>query len=299
METDELFDACRAVEPATVIPDPEIFVRQRRRLDETIRLEAETAHSSRITRRPRRVRARRVMALVGLLLSGAAAATAAGVFGPSSHDSSTIDTHFSQFGPYSGPGSGLADGTRPTLDAEKVLCDYRATGAVPAEGFGDVTYSYASAAPMVEPVTLRMLTTACAAGNDSARNMSLPKGVASRLCEVNEGTEGVGPGSPVVVFGNTSCADNGYRDARAQDLLNRMNARRALEASIDSVPQRCPSEQQAFAWVNQRLRALDLHLAITHSEVPGGVCFIPKVTWWTTDGAEIDISAQYIPDANP
>lgn len=168
-------------------------------------------------------------------------------------------------------------GWRPVLNAEKVVCDYRALSlAYP------VAETFASEFPLVRPMTEADVINECVSGNDVVRDRPLTTTPHS-LCVFDGDRFPI----PVVVFGARSCAASGVVPAPA-NLINELNHERQTEVAIVAAPGQCPSHSDALAWVRRQVARSGLNLQIIDRS--GGHCYLPHVYWAegavTTNGAD-------------
>ena len=230
--------------------------------------------------RPRRL----VVAVAGVvtLAAGGGIAAAAVLAGnPTPQQAANIYQHW-----YPDNGAGRTPSTRPPLNAELVLCDYRGVTGFTTGASGGVTEGFASSAPLTDPLTAQMLVNAC--GTDRISGATVPSSTPATICVTtapDAATYSEPAGWPVVVFGDATCASSGDGPAPA-DLMAQVNQRRNLEVAIDTVPQVCPTETQALTWVHQQLTKLDTKLPIwIKGGGDGGTCWLPTVQWTPAPGA--------------
>jgi hypothetical protein len=289
--SNDLIEEVRLLAPA-VEPRSEIArARQRAKLAEAIADEAGGGTVAGAARSPR-LRVRRWLpagaAIVGLAVAGGGIAAAVTLLGPTPQQAKSIYQHY-----YPNQGAGHIPGTRPTLNAELVLCDYRDLPSLPADpellpkdNSGNPVFveAFASNEPLTESLTEESLVSACTNEPTSLRDAAIPASVPATLCVTGQPTS-ASPGDwPVVVFGGTTCAAAG--DEPAPDgLLDQINQHRSIEASIDAIPESCPTETQAVNWVKSELANLDLNYPIQATNSgPGGTCYLPYVQWWQFAG---------------
>ena len=273
---DPVFDLIREFEPETPRPTTTARRRQRDALTRVIAGDQRDLSASRGRRRLLR-RGPVVGVVVGVLAAaGGGIAAAVTLLTPTPQQATSIYGNY-----YPGGGAGHLAGTRPDLNAEEVLCDYRGAGGLPTSvrdgALGD---GFASSAPLTTPLTAQMLLDAC--DTVSTTGAAVPPSVPATLCVTSEASTvtDTQAGWPVVVFGGTTCASEGDATAPAT-LLDQVNQRRADEATIDAVPQSCPTEAQALDWVHQQLSVLGLSMQVMARDGgPGGTCYLPYVQWW-------------------
>jgi hypothetical protein len=210
------------------------------------------------------------------------------LLGPTPQQAKKIYEHY-----YPNNGAGHIADTRPTLNAELVLCDYRDVPSgsdpevLPKDNSGNPAFveAFASNEPLTELLTSQMLVSACATEPTSMQDAAIPASVPASLCVTGQPTT-ANPGNwPVVVFGSTTCAAAGDGPAPSH-LLGQVNRRRSIEATIDAVPESCPTESQAVSWVKEQLADLQLNYTIQLTDGgPGGACYLPYVQWWQFVGA--------------
>jgi hypothetical protein len=215
--------------------------------------------------------------VVGILaLTGGGIAAAVTLSSPTPQQSTSIYSHY-----YPDAGAGRVAGTRPTLNSEEVLCDYQGAGELPAGvRYGPVGDAFASAAPLTTPLTAQMLVNACS--TVAPTGAVVPASVPATLCETAtpSSVTDTPAGWPVVIFGDETCSSSGYVVA-SSDLLAQVNHRRVIEATLDAVPEACPTQSQALDWVHQQLSALGIAMQVTSwYGGPGGSCYLPFVQWW-------------------
>ena len=211
------------------------------------------------------------------LAAGTAAAT--GLFSPRQADVSAVTAHYNQRGPYSGGSSPLRAGARPVLDSEQVACEYAQSA-----NRNEIPEAFISSSPMSLPLTAAMIVQGCVSRS--------PAVGAPTLCTLAAPTSTEGPGGPVVVFGRTCTEAN--ENVAPPDLVDRINAQRAIEAQIDAVPSGCPTKEEATTWVNSQLA--NAHLSLRIQMFDGGVtasCYVPHVHWWSMLGGYVDVAAEY------
>ena len=285
----DLIEEVRLLAPA-VEPRSEIArSRQRAKLADAIALEASGAVKAvRSHRRGARRWIPAGAAIAGLALAGGGIAAAVTLLGPTPQQAKSIYQHY-----YPNQGAGHIPGTRPTLNAELVLCDYRDVPSLPADSqllpkdnSGNPVFveAFASNEPLTESLTEESLISACVNEPTSLRDAAIPASVPATLCVTGQPTS-ANPGDwPVVVFGNTTCDAAGDGPA-ADGLLDQINQHRSIEAAIDAVPESCPTEAQAVNWVKNELANLDLNYPVQATDAgPGGTCYLPYVQWWQFAG---------------
>ena len=255
----------QALAPKLREPRNEEVTRQRQRLMSTIRSEGTDAVA------PGRRRRRRPSALIRLLAATAALAVVGGgtafavsAFQPDGAQVASVERHWAV-------GRGvLQPGTRPALNAERVVCDYRNVAAETPLGS-----TFASGFPLGSELTERRLMDECRTGTDAVR--TAPVSVPSLLCSVTP------PGEhlpiPVVTFGFATCEAAALQPVNA-NLIDEQNRMRQAEIAILAVPSTCPTAPQTIDWVHahvvgspQPLRVLDV------DQYPGGRCYLPFVHW--------------------
>ena len=226
--------------------------------------------------RPRRLVVA-VAGVVALAVGGGIAAAAVLAGNPTPQQAANIYQHW-----YPDHGAGHIAGTRPTLNAEEVLCDYQGVTSLPADIRDRGTAEgFASNAPLTTPLTAQMLVNACA-DTDSLGDKALPPSTPATICIVatqGAASDSLPVGWPVIVFGDATCASSGHSPAPT-DLLAQVNQRRNLEVAIQAVPQSCPTEAQTLVWVHQQLTRLGARMQIKIFDLgPGGTCWLPVVSW--------------------
>ncbi|HEY6358561.1 MAG TPA: hypothetical protein VIX35_09975 [Vicinamibacterales bacterium] len=216
--------------------------------------------------------------MVGALaLAGGGIAAAVTLASPTPQQASSIYHHY-----YPGAGAGHISGTRPTLNSEEVRCDYRGVVGLPLSvRDGVVGDDFASSAPLTTPLTGQMLVHACSSVAETGG--TVPSSVPAMLCETTAPSSATDTpaGWPVVVYGDETCSSAGYEDTTS-GLIDEVNQRRGIEATLDAVPETCPSQAQALDWVHQQLSLLGVEMQVTTwYGGPGGSCYLPYVQWWS------------------
>lgn len=287
----------KQLEPTIEPASAEGRARQRAKLDQ---LTASAWGASRARPRARRHRIGTVIGVVGgtLALAGGGIAAAAALAGsPTPQQAAVIYAHG-----YPDNGAHRTPGTRPTLNSEMVLCDYSGVSSLPASvRTGIPGEGFASAAALTSPLTADMLTNAC--DQVAATGATVPQGTLATLCvtTTSSAQTDTPAGWPIVVLGGESCAAAGNGNAPA-DLLDQVNQRRNTEVAIDAVPEACPTEDQAVAWVRQQLSTLNANMQITAwNNGSGGSCYTPSVQWWQPNAAVpmVEITASQESGAAP
>ena len=289
---DPLFDLVKELEPDMAPPTEAARARQRARLEETIRSATggDGRPPGRTMRRRRGLRTGPVVGAVVLAaLAGGGIAAAVTLLAPTPEQATSIYGHY-----YPEGGVGRTPGSRPALNSEEVLCDYRGAAGLPsAVRYGPIGDAFASAAPLTTPLTAQMLVDAC--GTVSVSGATVPTSTPATLCTTGQPSSvtDTAEGWPVVVFGSTTCTTAGDVPPPA-DLLAQVNQRRNLEAAVDAVPVSCPTETQAVAWVHRQLAALGSSMQVTAwNGGSGGTCYLPFVQWWwpPTGGPLVQVTA--------
>jgi hypothetical protein len=280
---DPVFELVKELEPPTPPPTSAARRRQRDALMLAIGDDERVASHGSDRRRPFR-RGPAVGVVVGvLMLAGGGIAAAVTATSPTPGQAKSIYDHY-----YPGGGAGLVPGTRPTLNSEAVPCDYRGADGLPASvRNGLVGDGMASSAPLTTPLTSQMLIAACS--TVSATGATVPASVAATLCETAapSSVTDTAEGWPVVVYGDETCSSSGYIGPAA-DLVDQVNQRRGIEAALDSVPESCPTQSQALAWVHRQLSTLGVDMQVTSWDGgPGGSCYLPFVQWWSPAGGPV------------
>ena len=256
---DPIFDLVKELQPPTSPSSTAARARQREALMRSIAVEEPREGKATVPRRKHRWRTPPAVAVVVGVLAvagGGIAAAAVLTGGPTPHQAASIYNHY-----YPDSGAGRIAGTRPTLNSEMVLCDYQGATTLPAsvrDGF--VEQGFASAAPLTTPLNAQLLVDGCA---QVSTTQTVPASTAAKLCVTTQSSSKTDTpaGWPVVVFGNTTCAETGDSPP-PPNLLEEVNQRRNVEATIDAVPQTCPTDTQAVDWVHQQLTALDVNMEV-------------------------------------
>ncbi len=289
MSNDPVFDAVKRLEPPTVGPSPAAWERQRA----AVMARSVPAGGGSGWRRGRRRFGRLGLAVGAVVSLGAGgAAAAAGLAGgppPTPKQAATIYAHG-----YPDHGAGRVAGTRPTLNAEMVLCDYRgASGMAAADRAVRYGEGFASSAPLTVPLDDAMVVQACSKVDQTGDHV--PAGTNATVCVTAAASTvtDTPAGWPAVVFGAATCAGSGDLPA-PPDLLVEVNQRRNIEAAIDAIPDACPNEHQAVTWVRSQLHRLDLRMQVDPwPGGPTGRCYVPSVQWWSppTAGPVVEVTA--------
>ena len=276
---DSSLELVKQLEP-TIEPPTDAARAEQRALLERLMV---TAGSAPITRpRVRSHRAGTIVGAVGValaLVGGGMAAAAALASSPTPHQAAVIYEHG-----YPNHGAQRTPGSRPTLNAEMVLCDYASLTSLPTSVRDGVPgEGFASAAALTTPLTADMLSAAC--DHVATTGATVPAGTPATLCVTGapSAQTGTPAGWPIVALGGGSCATAGVNEAPA-NLIDQVNQRRNTEAAIDAVPQPCPTESQAVTWVRQQLSALKVDMQVSAwNNGSAGSCYTPSVQWWQPD----------------
>lgn len=228
--------------------------------------------------RPRKHRTTPLRALVAVAVIGAlggGTAFALSRRGPDPRDSATIQRQYNEGRAVHVPG------WRPELDAEHVVCDYRALHVEPS-----LLYSYASEFPLTELLTEERLVDECRARTDAVRGAA-PVTAPAQLCAVTPPGERYAV--PVVTFAKNDCVAAGFAQP-APSLLDDRNRLRRAESAIRAIGD-CPSASEATRWVHEQVAASGAPLRIIPvEEYEGGRCWLPHVAWGR---GEVRINALY------
>jgi hypothetical protein len=279
MMHDPVFDAVKRLEPETVGPSPAARERQRHALMAALEPPLPRTAGRQARRRPRFGWAGLTVTVV-LALGGGGIAAAAGLAGgppPTPRQAATIYAHG-----YPDHGARRTPGTRPPLNAELVLCDYRgAVGLPTADRLLPVEEGFASSGPLTAPLDTALLVRGCE--KVATTGDVVPATTPGTVCVTGHPSvvTDTPAGWPIVVFGTATCQGSGDLPAPTS-LLAQVNQRRNIEASIDAVPESCPTQAEAVSWVRAQLKALDVQMQLdSWSGGPGGRCYVPSVQWWS------------------
>jgi hypothetical protein len=297
--TNDMIDHVRRLAPAAAVSELD-RTRQRRKLDETIAARTKQSGDGGVpAHRKRRLRGWVPVsaAVVSLAVMGGGIAAAVTLLGPTPQQAKKIYQHY-----YPNNGAGHIPGTRPTLNSELVLCDYRDDPSVtdpellPMGNSGNPAFfeAFASSDPLTKPLTAQMLISTCVNAPTSTRDTAIPASVPATLCVTGQATTANLGDWPVVVFGNTTCTAAGDGPAPS-DLLDQVNQRRSAEATINAVPESCPTESQAVSWVKEQLANLQLDYPLQLTDGgPGGRCYLPYVQWGSFAGTSANPESPFV-----
>lgn len=243
-------------------------------------------------------------AVAAMAIAGGGIAAAVVLTSPTPQQAKSIYHHY-----YPNGGAGRVPGTRPTLNSELVLCDYQGDLSAPAQlrqnvqngnGAESFAEAFASGSPLTVPLTAQMLVNSCAAPRTDTA-YTVPASIPATLCASGNNVDAAPSGWPLVVFGDSTCASAGASPAPA-NLLSQVNERRTVEATIDAVPQACPTAAEATSWVEQQIAALNVTMTVKPMGGTGGSCYLPFVQWLPRPGTSlpwVEISASQYAGVTP